>query len=315
MISQKKLGFTLTAITLALTTLLHPTTLHAQESGDKTITVIPPRFELFANPGDSLTELVRIRNESDFPVTYTIVVEDFSASGEEGHVVLEEEGTETFSLASWIEPETRDIVLQPQEERSFTFSINVPRDAEPGGHYASVLFQSGSDPVPGAANVTQRVGTLVLLRVSGNVTEQAVIETFEAPNYSQSGPVPFTLRLRNDGNTHIRPQGTIIITNLFGQKVQEVPLQGANVLPGAIRKMDQTVWDQENIIGHFTATLVATYGQQNLPLTAATKFTVISPTAIILISVIGVAGLFFLISLISGRSRLLKALKVMVSGD
>jgi hypothetical protein len=291
-------------------------TVHAQAS--KAITIIPPKFELFANPGDSVTERIRVRNDSDVPTTYAILIEDFTAAGEEGQVVLEEDAqanlNTTYSLAQWLEPESQELILQPNEERTFAFTINVPRDAEPGGHYASILFQTGgNEAVPGAAAVAQRIGTLVLLRVSGNVAENASITTFEAPTYSKSGPVMLTLRMVNEGNTHIRPKGTIVITNLFGKKVDEIPLEGANVLPGATRKMD-TTWNKSNIMGYYTATLVATYGQQNLPLTAATRFTVLSPTMAALVIIAAVAGILFIISLISGKSRLLKALKVIATG-
>lgn len=287
----------------------------AQAQNFRSITIIPPKFETFANPGDTITEKIRIKNESNFPVNYSIVIEDFSSSGEEGYVVLEEEGTDSsYSLANWIEPSVKDITLQPNEERPISFTVYIPRDAEPGGHYASILFQSGSDETPGVANVSQRIGSLILLRVSGNVTEDAQIETFETPTYSQEGPINFTLRVKNNGNVHIRPKGTIIITNIFGQKVEEIPLNGSNVLPDAIRKMD-TQWEKESMLGQYTATLVATYGQQNLPLTAAVKFTVVSATSLILIGVALIASIVFILSLISGRSRLLKALRVLTGGD
>jgi hypothetical protein len=284
----------------------------AQTGTSKGLTVIPPKFELFANPGDTVTEKVRLRNESDFPVTYNVITEDFTSSGEEGAVALEDQtSTNTnYVLANWITPELKDISLQPKEESTFNFKIDVPKDAEPGGHYASILFSSGGETQPGAASVTSRIGSLILLRISGNVKETAAIETFEAPNYSQKGPVVFTLRMKNDGNVHIRPKGTIIITNLLNQKVAEIPLAGANVLPGAVRKMD-TSWDQTNPLGVFTATLVATYGQQNLPLTSAIRFTVISPLAAILITLAIVAAIVFLITLITGRHRFKKALKAL----
>ncbi len=278
------------------------------------ITIIPPRFELFANPGDVISETIRVRNDSELPQTFGVLVEDFSSAGEEGEVVLEEGETDlSFSLKSWIEPGSRNLTIQPGEEVTFPFSITVPRDAEPGGHYASVLFQIGGEPQEGVTNVQHRVGSLVLLRVSGNVVEDAQVESFQAPTYSRSTPVVFDLRIKNNGTTHIRPSGTIIITNLFGKKVDEIPLEGLNVFPGAIRRM-QTTWDKQGAMGHYTATLVATYGQQNLPLTAATKYTVISPTIALLLIVGGIAGLLFLISLISGRSRVLRALRVIATG-
>jgi len=288
-------------------------TAFAQAPG-RSITIIPPKFELFANPGDQISETIRVRNDSVTPATYNILIEDFTSTGEEGQVVLEEDGSDQqYSLAKWILTDAADIALQPGEEKPISFTISVPKNAEPGGHYASILFQAGSEAVAGGAAVTQRVGALVLLRVSGNVTENAVVETFEAPTYSQTTPINISLRLKNNGNTHIRPKGTIIITDMFGKKIDELPLNGQNVLPGVTRKMD-TEWNHPNVLGYYTATLVATYGQQNLPITSATKYLVVNTTAAILIGVGLIAGILFIVSLISGKSRLLRALKVIISG-
>lgn len=313
---QKNIFLFFVAISLLIGS-FHAQDTFAQSPG-RAISVVPPKFELFANPGDIITEKIRVKNNSSTVETYAVIIEDFSSTGESGQVVLEEEGADAqYSLTEWIETSSTDIVLQPGEEQAFTFNINVPKDAEPGGHYASILFQSVNDPSiaqnTSATAVSQRIGNLVLLRVSGNIEENAAIETFEAPARSQSGPVDFTLRVKNDGNVHIRPKGTIIITNLFGQKVDEIPLEGANVLPGATRLMT-TTWDKNNILGSYTATLVATYGQQSLPLTAATKFNVISNTALILMVVIAGTLVLFIISLISGRGRLKKALKALTQG-
>ena len=306
--------FRLTAPVLSFIILVAAVTQTYAQGESRGITIIPPKFELFGNPGDQITEKIRVRNDSQSPVSYAVLVEDFTSTGEEGQVALEEgQHDSLFSLAQWLELETKDLILQPNEEKSMSFTINVPRNAEPGGHYASILFQVGGTAIPGAASVSQRVGALILLRVSGNVTEKGMIQTFETPKYSQTSPLNLTLRLKNDGNTHIIPKGTIIITDLFGRKVDELPLNAQNVLPGATRKMD-TEWKRPNLLGYYTATLVATYGQQSLPLTAATKFVVCSTTAAVLLVVGIVAGILFVISLISGRSRLLKALRVIVSG-
>jgi hypothetical protein len=281
------------------------------QTGTQGLTVIPPKFELFGNPGEILTEQVRLRNESDLPITYNVIIEDFSTSGEEGEVNLEGDTPDpNFSLASWITATDTVFLMDAKAERTFSFNVTIPKDAEPGGHYASLLFSTSGDAVPGAASVQSRVGTLVLLRVSGNVNETAQIETFEVPSYLQSGPVTFSLRIKNEGNVHIRPKGTIILTNLLGQKAGEIPLQGANVLPSAIRKMD-TEWDKANAFGVYTATLVATYGQQNLPLTAAARFTIASPLALGVLGVGSLALIIIFFSLISGRKKLKQALRIL----
>lgn len=304
------------AVALLLTIVsASPLVVQAQES--TTLTIVPPKFELFANPGDVITETVRVKNESPIPQSYGILIEDFSSAGEEGRVVLEEGETDTqFSLKKWIELSSQNLTIQPGEETVFPFTISVPKDAEPGGHYASILFQigGGSEGQEGVTSVQHRVGTLVLLRISGNVVEDAKIETFEAPFYSKNGPINFNLRIKNNGTTHVRPSGTIIVTNMFGKKVEEIPLNGLNVFPGSIRKME-TTWDKKSLLGHYTATLVATYGQQNLPMTAATKFTVVSPVAAVIIIIAIISGLMFTISAIQGKNRLLKAIKVIITGS
>lgn len=301
-------------IVLYLTISINPMIAMAQSPSG--LTIIPPKFELFGNPGDILSEKIRIRNDSAQATTYSIIIEDFTTSGEEGHVVLEEEGetiNTTFSLAKWLEPSTKDIILQPKEEQIINFLIKIPKDAEPGGHYASILFQSVAETAidQGAgAKVSQRVGSLVLLRVTGNVTEDAQIEEFSTAKYSEKTPIELLLRLKNNGNTHIIPQGTIVITNFFGKKVDELPLDSRNVLPGAIRKMT-TAWDKPNMIGNFTATLIATYGQNNQPLTASFKFTVM-PKSILILGIVGliaIIGLFM--TIIFGRKKLARMFGVM----
>ncbi len=284
--------------------------------GFAALTIIPPKFELFGNPGDVINEKIRVRNESDSPVTYSVVVEDFTTTGEEGQVILEEgDTTSSFALAKWIETSSKDVILQPKEEKAINFIISIPKNAEPGGHYASILFQTGENAnlEGGGAKVAHRIGSLVLLRVSGNVSEEAVIEEFSAPNYQERTPIDFMLRLKNNGNAHVIPQGTIVITDMFGKKVDEIPLEGRNILPGATRKMN-TSWNKNNVMGNFTATMIATYGQNKQPLTASVRFTVI-PRLVLVLSGIGFFGLFgFVSTLFFGRKRIAKVLQVIFKG-
>ena len=163
----------------------------------------------------------------------------------------------------------------------------------------------GDAPVDSGAVVASRVGSLVLLRVSGNVNENATVESFKASkDYYPKSPVDLELRLKNNGNNNIKPTGTIVITNIFGQKVAELPIEGLNVLPSAIRKMD-TQWKFTSLLANrYTATLVATYGQGNNSLSASTSFYVFPKFVAIILGVV----LLLVIGLIAGRKQIKKAL-------
>ncbi len=278
----------------------------AQTPSQRTLTVIPPSFELYANPGDNITDKVRVRNDSAEETAYTVMVEDFRAIGEEGQVDLidDSQSNTTYSLAKWVSPEPESFSLKPGAETEVSFTISVPKDAEPGGHYCSVLIKmGGGTPTEGGAAVASRVGSLVLLRVSGNVKEEAVVETFNTDkSYYEGSPVNFELKVKNTGNNHIRPKGNIVITNLFGQKITELPLNGLNVLPEAVRKMD-TRWEfTASLANRFTATLVATYGQQNKALSASTSF-IIFPKYL---AIICLAVILLVVLAIVGRKRVKK---------
>jgi len=281
----------ISAITMFLMT---PKFLNAEiQNATRTVTLIPPSFELFANPGESISETLRIKNESDVEGTFQILVENFRATGEDGNVDLYEDDDSTFSLAKWVTVEPKNLTISSKEEKSVKFTINVPKDAEPGGHYGSVLVKMGGDQqVAGGAQVSSRIGSLVLLRVSGNVTEVANVESFTTTrSYYNNTPINFELRVKNSGNNHIRPSGKILITNIFGQKVDEIDLDSRNVLPGAIRKMN-TEWKPSGVLANrYTATLVATYGtQNNKTLSASTSF-VLFPKSLGYGFVIGFVGL------------------------
>ncbi|CAN5130256.1 hypothetical protein BH11PAT4_BH11PAT4_1270 [soil metagenome] len=268
--------FAIAAVALTLLALPSRTTLA------DTVSVIPPRFELRGNPGDTIQEKLRIRNDSQQSITYAIQVEDFQAKDDQGGVdiIEDDSGNDSYKLASWITTDLTRVTVAAGEEKTLTATIKIPKSAEPGGHFATILIKRSGGEVSGGASVDSRIGSLILLRVSGAITESAAVDSFKAEeSIAQYGPVTFSLRTKNDGNVHVQPKGTIVIYNIFGREVTKIPLTQANVLPGSARIV-KTLWDEKNLVGRYTATLQATYEQNSQPgvepktLTASTTFVV-----------------------------------------
>jgi hypothetical protein len=246
----------------------------------ETISISPPEFQLFGNPGDVLNETVKVNNNSQNAVTYTTSVEDFSASGDTGGISISDDPnapTTNFSLKKWIVLEPSQFSVAANAQKLVNMQIIIPKNAEPGGHYATVRVNAGGGNVSGGgASVQSQLNSLVLLRVSGNVTEKLSLQAFNTSQYYyQYGPVSFNLKTKNTGNVHVAPNGTIVITDMFNHKVAEIPLRLANVLPDSSRAIT-TSWTEKSMVGKFTATLVANYGDgTNIqPLTASTTFIV-----------------------------------------
>jgi len=264
------------------------------------VTISPPKFEETVNTGDKIDKLVKITNNSAQAVTLTPIVQDFAAAKDEGGnptFVDPSEVNGSFSLATWINMDRTPITIKPQETAKIPFSILVPREAEPGGHYGTLFFVPPM--AAGQIRIEQRIGSLILVRVNGEIKEEGTLKTFDiftnpdtviAENIKKADrrrlfsslPVTFTTRLEDTGNVHLKPQGKIEIRNIWGKKMKSIGTEimlnstgaitgekevdylpvnneGGNVLPGSTRKFN-TIWGKGSAFGLYSATLNITYG-------------------------------------------------------
>jgi hypothetical protein len=285
----------------SLVVLLGPALSAGAQQPTAGISVSPPTYELSANPGDEITNTIRVDNPVDQALEVTVSPRNFTALGEEGQVNLTEEDG-TFSLAKWITITPASATVAPRASYEFQYTIKVPSNAEPGGRFGSLVFKTAAKPLNGQTGVSvgQEVGSLLFLKIAGNVQEKSSISQFRTMSQvNEYKPVKFEVRVKNEGNVHIRPTGSITITNFFGKKVATVPIDSRNVLPGAIRKMEAE-WKGGSrfFFGKYTATASVVYGGDSEIVTASTTFWGF-PYTIILV----VIGAFTLLGLLFFRAR------------
>ncbi|MDP3963854.1 MAG: hypothetical protein Q8Q39_05155 [bacterium] len=285
-----------------------PLFVFAQGAG---IMVSPLTFELTANPGEVISNVIRVTNPTDASVIFDMDIEDFTAAGEDGDVIVEVSEDETFSMRKWITAEPKQFTLGPDETQIITFTIRVPANAEPGGHYGTILATiKGTLGVTGAA-IAPKVGSLVLLSVSGAIREELFIREFVVPSFSAQGPVPMLIRLENTGSVHVKPIGFIAIHDYFGNKVDQIELEPKRILPGNIRRIDEE-WKRRYPMGKFTATIVGSFGISNTPFSATTTFWVFPwKIALELFGALVVIGVI----LIKTRKRFAMAFKILFKGE
>jgi hypothetical protein len=206
---------------------------------------VTPRIELEGAPGQALVENIKIQNEERQSKTYYLSVENF--------VAQDESGTPSFSprkedLSAWISgPES--VTVGPGESREVAIKIAIPANAEPGGHFAAVFFQTTpptGDDNAGQVGISAKLGSLILLRVAGDFEQGATLLEFDTKNkqmFFTALPVGFYYRFQNTGDDHLRPVGDVFITNTIGRTTKILranPIDGS-VLPQSIRRFE-TVW-------------------------------------------------------------------------
>jgi len=275
------------------------------------IGISPLIFELTGNQGEVIENYLKIYNPSGDIIGIKMEVEDIAPSGEAGQVIVELPETETYSLAKWIKTEPEEFNLKPGEEKLVKFTITIPENAEPGGHYGTVL--GGIKAVTGAggtgAVVVQRVGALVLLTVPGAMKEELAVKDFSTPRYLEYGPIPFTIRFENKGTVHVKPTGYVTVTNWLGQKVGDAGFSPLNVLPGGVRKFETTLDKKWLLAGKYTATLSGSYGMSNIPFAPVVITFWAFPWKM------GLGILIVLILFILSRKRWIAAFRVLIRGE
>ncbi len=206
------------------------------------ITISPPRLELAADPGRSVESEFDVTNDSQYDTVYYTQVENFEAGDESGNpqFVPAREG-----LATWVDVQGQ-ISVRAGETRTIPFKVNVPRSAEPGGYFASIFVRTTPPPQNGGeVSIGARLGTLILLRVNGEMKEGVNILEFgtkDKQRFFTSLPVEFYYRFQNTGADRVKPEGNIIVKNLVGLTAKSLSAnrQEGSVLPRSIRRYEST---------------------------------------------------------------------------
>ncbi len=262
----------------------------AQES--LTLSVTPPLIQLTIGPGEFWASELKVVNTNSFDLKLYATVMNFEASGEEGKSKFvpatgaSGSSEPAFSLAGWIEVPKDPVLIPAGQSGKIPFSVRVPQDAEPGGHYAAILI--GNQPAKSTlngptVNISSFVSSLLFLRVPGDVTEEGRIREFSSEKILYQTPeADFTLRFENTGNVHVLPQGTITIYNMWGKERGKVLVNQdsnfGNVMPQSTRKFEFTWTGEGSIfeIGRYTAIATLAYGENGRKnVSASTYFWVV----------------------------------------
>lgn len=300
------------------------------QAGTTGLTVIPPLYIYDLAPGQSITNTVRVQNIDSRSRLVNVSPQNFVADQEGRGCVPTESNTET-PLAQWLTADPTQHNFEPSEQFTFNFTLSIPADAEPGGHYGALVFQI----VPGeddkdAVGVKSFVqgATCFLVNVQGDVRLGANIKSFTAgekeitepanPNATpgtdaaaetkKAEAIHFSTAIRNTGNTHIQPTGQIFVKNLLGHEYSPFdmePGQGKKyVLPKTTRVFEND-WKKPGI-GFYRAKVIVFYDTDHPQLVAETSFWVLPP---LWVWAVVVVVLLLLVWLFKSRRRIRKAMR------
>lgn len=219
-------------------------------------TIFSPLLEIEAEVGEEQRGIVKIFNETEKDLLLVSSIEPFKAEGEDGQpLYLAPEQKDTF--LNWFKLDLDSLILKSHQVVIIPFTLTVPKEATPGGYYAVIFWQDvPAQAAPDQTSVSGKVGTLIFLKVKGELVEKGEILEFKTnpeERYFWQLPIIFSTRFSNTGNIHLKPAGQIELKSWLGQKeVLEINSNQRNVLPQSIRRFE-VVWGQSAGDGNFLA--------------------------------------------------------------
>ncbi len=243
----------------------------AQTNISPRLSISPHTFELDVFRGEIIEKKIKITNKSEVALPIAVKLVDFTARDEMGATTFD--GTiQDASISSrvWFEIKSPNFILDAGETEEVNFTISVPENAEPGGHYSVMLFEPQLPSFyfeEDQPKVVPVVGTLFLFSVKvfsldpqveqkleviefalpkeerlvalENLTSAFIgniIQAADEVTITKKSPSNFILRIKNNDIYHIKPFGKVLIFNIFGKKIGETEIPQTTILPGKIRR-------------------------------------------------------------------------------
>ena len=257
----RKTGARIAALALVWVLCVVPATSRAATG----LSIQPVKISETLTPGQSVTGTILLTNASDGPVDVEVNTQDFVPVGGADSIQFVGNAPGVTSVKDWITVGSNHVFsFKVGESKQIPYTITAPLTAEPGGHFGVVFFKATTPNAGGGSlKIGTQVGMLVLVAIPGNHLQKGNILDFNAPSFIQGGPVTFGIKFENTGTVHFEPKGSIVITNMFGQQIAEVPIDGQIVLPTSIKMLHET-WNVSGLLlGRYTAKAVIVDGDGN----------------------------------------------------
>lgn len=214
--------------------------LYAQEVGTFDTTVSPTFVETTAKPGSTISQTVRLRNNSTTPVTLTAEVK-IMGGDEAGALTIKDDKAEHLA---WLALKDNKVILRPKEWTTVPFTLTIPESAS-YGYYWALSFTSNAEQADSTGttlNASIVVPILLSVEKAGAKTEGKLTEFKTTSGYYEYPPITFTNIFENTGNVHVKPQGNIFIKDFFGRTVATLNVNDSqgSVLPGIKRSFEST---------------------------------------------------------------------------
>lgn len=201
-----------------------------------------------------------------------------------------EDKPENADLYRWVQFEKANYHLKPGEKAEVPFTISVPADARPGGHYGVLFAETQIDESQQSQiGRKKRVGMIAYGTVDGQYVSAGKQISAKIDWLQLGGPLTALVTAENTGNVHYVMHATLRVKNILGQTVYDTTTDHM-LLPKTTRDVS-SVWKDGPSIGLYQASIETKILDKTV---ATTSWVLLMPVWLILVAVIMIVTLILL---------------------
>ncbi len=202
---------------------------------DFAMSVSPPRFELSAEPGQTVRAVFELTNASSLAATLEFATGEWELAPDGG--VLTSKELKPGSCRPWVAIERPKFTLRPRSRLRYRFEVTPPPEAQPSECRFAILV-SGSDlRVSPDDNVSFPVGAQIAIIVYVAVGDvKPELRIVKADVVELAGVQTPVVMVENKGAAHGRLSAFLKGTDAAGTK-REFSVSTLPVLPGETRML------------------------------------------------------------------------------
>ncbi|HEX2015350.1 MAG TPA: hypothetical protein VGN69_01555, partial [Solirubrobacteraceae bacterium] len=185
-------------------------------------------------------------------------------------------------VGAWLTISRRQVRLAPGKSKTVTFTVRLPANAVAGDHLGGIVAEDldlrTSAPLKrqkGSIRFSIRDLTVVAVQVAVPGPRTAGVAVSHITATGASGYQSLVLALTNTGNTMLKPEGRVVVTDAAGQRVADSAFQMDTFLPRSAIDYPVPVRQHALVSGNYRVSVTLRYSGQrsavDLPLSISAR--------------------------------------------
>lgn len=254
----------------------------------ESIVLSPASKRIQIDAGETLKDTFKVINDGTQAYDFVVYASPYSVA-DKTYTPNYDEKKPNADLYTWVTFDKREFTLNPGETVDVPYTIDVPSDAAPGGHY-SVLFAETQVAEEDSGQIARkkRVGAIVYATVKGDYITAGRQISANIDWLQLGGPITATLSVENTGNSDFVMTELIQVKNVLGGTVYEKSNERI-VLPKTIRDVNLS-WVNGPVMGLYN---VKVESKVLAKVSTTTSWVLLMPMWILVVMVLAIIGIIY----------------------